>query len=89
VQPFHGVGDQSKRGRALALRLLLAGGKPVAIGLRFGVRAPALRLDQRNGRLDAGGEILVEQIFGGCLHSFLSLCMIFSENRVPLFEIMR
>ena len=47
----------------------LAGGKAVAIGLRFGVRAPALGLDQGDGRrFLAGGEILVEQIFGGRFH---------------------
>ena len=53
--------------RGFVLRLRLAGGKALAIGQRFGVRAPAFGLDQRDGRPFAGGEILIEQIFGGSL----------------------
>src|SRR6476620_9092911 len=76
VQPAKPIGDHGKGGcdalRSFLLRLFLAGGKAVAIGLRLGIRAPALVFDQRDGRLFAGGGILIEQIFCRRCHCVLN-----------------
>src|SRR5262249_48681294 len=73
------VADNREGGRdalgGLLLRLLLAGGEALAVRLRFAVRAPALMFDHRYRRLFAGGEVLVEQIFGCCFH-----CLTFSAR---------
>jgi hypothetical protein len=48
----------------------------------LGIRAAALVLDQRNGRLSAAGrEVLVEHVFGSSHHFIFPLRMILSENR--------
>ncbi len=48
--------------------LFLSGGEALPVGLRLGIGTPTLMLDQANGRLLAGGEVLVEQIFGRRFH---------------------
>jgi hypothetical protein len=90
MQPVEAVGDQAKGAGdvlgGLRLGLRLAGGKTLTVGLRLGVGAPALVLDQRDGRLVAGGEVLVEQIFGGRFHFIFRCARSFFEKP---FGIMR
>ena len=57
---------------AEADNLRKACGKAVAISLRFGVRAPAFGLDQRDGRPFVGGEIVIEKIFCVRFHRYLN-----------------
>jgi hypothetical protein len=73
IEPAKPVRDYGERvGHALGgflMCLLLPGRKALPIGVRLGIDSPALMLDHSNGRLFAGSEILVEQVFGGRFHS--------------------
>ena len=68
IEPGEAIADDREGGcnalSGLLLGLLLAGGESFAIGLRFGVRPSAFVFDHCNRRLLAGGEVLVEQVFG-------------------------
>ena len=69
VELVEPVRHQRKRGggarAASPCALRFAGGEALRSACDLGVDAPALGLDQRDGRLLAAGEVLVEDEFGG------------------------
>jgi hypothetical protein len=73
IEPAEPVSDYGERiGHAFGgflMCLLFPGVKALPIGLRLGIGTPALVLDHGDGRLFAGGEVHVEQIFGRRFHS--------------------